>query len=187
MAESATTPRASRTSNRWKWFLVLGVVLLILGATGVSMASLVKLASLLVFAPLVMASGIMHILAAFFAQERKETLLQLGAAALHLILGFLILAYPLQATIDLTALLAILLIVGGLLRLVWAFAIRARIWLWLVVAGVGALILGVCVWTRPLTGLWFVGLCLAIDIILHGISSTLLGLEERKPSPTLTP
>jgi hypothetical protein len=31
-----------------------------------------------------MASGVMHILAAFFAQERKETLLPGGAAALHL-------------------------------------------------------------------------------------------------------
>lgn len=43
-------------------------------------------------------------------------------------------------------------------------------------------LLGVCVWLRlPVSGLWFVGLCIALDFICHGASWSAVALAEGKP------
>jgi len=48
--------------------------------------------------------------------------------------------------------------------------------------GVMAVLLGIAVWIcRPVVGLWFVGLCIAVDFICHGIGWSALALAERKP------
>ena len=49
-------------------------------------------------------------------------------------------------------------------------------------AGAAAVILGICVWLElPVSGLWAVGLCIALDFICHGVSWSAVALAERKP------
>jgi hypothetical protein len=76
---SSSPPSASR----WKWFLALGLVLLLLGAAGVGLASFLDLASLLVFGPLLLASGIIQGFVAFIAVREKESLLHLAAGGVE--------------------------------------------------------------------------------------------------------
>ena len=73
MSEQATSSRVSEHRVRWKWFLALGVVLLVLGLAGVSVASLLELTSLLVFGPLLLASSIVQLLTALFGEGRKDS------------------------------------------------------------------------------------------------------------------
>jgi uncharacterized membrane protein HdeD (DUF308 family) len=50
--------------------------------------------------------------------------------------------------------------------------------------GVAAVVLGICVWLGlPVSKLWVVGLCLAVDFICHGISWSAIALAERKLLP----
>ena len=44
------------------------------------------------------------------------------------------------------------------------------------------MLLGVSVWMGwPLARPWFVGLCIAIDFLCHGVTWSALALAERKP------
>ena len=48
MIEPATLLQVTDHRARWKWFIALGVILLVLGITGISVATLLQFTSLLV-------------------------------------------------------------------------------------------------------------------------------------------
>jgi uncharacterized membrane protein HdeD (DUF308 family) len=181
MAELTTSSQATGQPARRKWFLALGALLLALGTAGTGAVTL-ELTSLLVFGPLLLASSLFQFLTAFFAEKEKERLLHYTAAGLEAALGFLVMAHPLQRVVSLVALIAVFLVVGGLVRLAHSLATQSRGRAWLVLTGVVALLLGISVWAGwPVAKLWFVGLCIAVDFICHGVSWSALALEERKP------
>jgi uncharacterized membrane protein HdeD (DUF308 family) len=182
MAQLTTAPPQKEHSVRWKWFLVLGVGLLLLGLSGAGASTLLELTSLLLFGPLLLASSLIQFLTAFFAGKGKENLLHMIAAGLEAILGFFIMANPLHNVASLIALIAIFLIVAGLVRLARSLAMRSRGRTWVVLTGVVALLLGISVWMGwPVDKPWFVGLCIALDFLCHGVSWSALALAERKP------
>jgi uncharacterized membrane protein HdeD (DUF308 family) len=182
MTELTPSSRVTDHPVRWKWFLALGVVLLLLGLAGAGASTLLELASLLVFAPMLLASSSIQLVTAFLAEKGKDRFLHYAAAALEMVLGFFIMARPLQGVGSLVAWTAIVLMASGLVRLARSLATRSRGRGWTVMAGIVALLLGIAVWTEwPVAGLWFVGLCLALDFLCHGASWSALALAERKP------
>jgi uncharacterized membrane protein HdeD (DUF308 family) len=90
MAELATSLRATSQPARWKWFLGLGVVLLILGLANAGATTLLELTSFLVFGPLLLASSLVQLMTAFITGTGSGRFLQYAAAGLEAILGFLI-------------------------------------------------------------------------------------------------
>ena len=179
------SPLAQETNgqpSRWRWFSALGVILLLLGLAGAGFTTLLNLSSLLIFGPMLLVSSILQLFTAFLAEKGKESILHLVSAGLEAVLGFLIMLHPFVAVADLVVLVASVLIVSGTVRLARSLVTHSpgRAWTWM--AGGGALVLGICVWLRlPVSGLWFVGLCIALDFICHGASWTAIGLAEGKP------
>jgi uncharacterized membrane protein HdeD (DUF308 family) len=181
MTELMTAPQAIEHRARRKWFLALGVLLLLLGLAGVGAATLLELTSLLVFGPLLLASSILQILTALFAEKGRERLLHLVSAGLELVVGFLLMAYPLQVLSDMVVLITVFLMASGLVRLIRALGTHSPGHRWMLLAGVGGLLLGICVWLRlPVFHLWFIGLCIAVDYICHGTSWSALAMAEQK-------
>jgi uncharacterized membrane protein HdeD (DUF308 family) len=182
MSEQATSSQVSEHHARWKWFLALGVVLLVLGLAGVSVATLLELTSLLVFGPMLLASSIVQLLTALFGEKGKERLLHFAAAGVEMVFGFLIMVNPPERVVGLIALVAIFLVVVGLVRLVRSLLTRSRGRVWTLLAGAIALLLGISVWMGgSVAKLGFVGLCIALDFLCHGIAWSALALAERKP------
>lgn len=182
MMEPTTLSRVTEHHARWKWFLTLGAILLVLGVAGISVATLLQFTSLLVFGPMLLASSIIQFLTAFFAEKRKESLLHFAAAGLEAALGFFVMANPPERIVGLITLIAIFLIVIGMARLARSLVAQSRGWAWTFLAGVIALLLGISVWVEgPAAKLGFVGLCTAIDFLCHGVSWSALALAERKP------
>jgi uncharacterized membrane protein HdeD (DUF308 family) len=184
MTTVAPSLEATEHGTRWKWFLALGALFVVLGMLGLSVATLSDVTSLLVFGPLLLVSSLLQFLHAFFTDKPlgKEALLHVAAAGLEAVLGFFIMANPFQGLISLIVWIAIVLIAGGLVRLAHSLATQSRGRRWTVMAGIIALLLGICVWTEwPVAELWFVGLCIAVDFVCHGISWSALALAERKP------
>src|SRR5262249_44612504 len=86
-----------------------------------------------------------------------------------------------QRVVGLLVVVVIFLVVGGLARLARLLAAQSRARAWTVMTGVIALLLGISVWIGwPDGKLWFVGLCIAVDILCHGLSWSALALAERK-------
>src|SRR5207237_8185693 len=104
---------------------------------------------------------------------------------LEAVLGFVIMVHPPQSLGGLVALIAVFLIVSGLVRLARVLVTRSPGRPWTVMTGAVALLLGISVWIGwPVGKLWFVGICIAIDFICHGVSWSALALAERTPLET---
>jgi uncharacterized membrane protein HdeD (DUF308 family) len=179
MTELTTSPPATDRRPRWKWLLALGMALLLLGLAGAGATTLLELTSFLVFGPLLLASSLFQLVTAFITGTGPGRFLQYAAAGLEAILGFLIMAHPFFGVTDLIVAVAVFLMVIGLVRLVRALVTHSPGRAWAFMAGGAALILGLCVWLQlPVPGLWFVGLCIALDFICQGISWSAVALAE---------
>ncbi len=64
MTELTTTAPGAAHAASWKWFLALGVVLVLLGLAGAGATTFFELTSLLVFVPLLFASSLIQLLTA---------------------------------------------------------------------------------------------------------------------------
>jgi uncharacterized membrane protein HdeD (DUF308 family) len=185
MSEPITSPETPGHRSRWRWFLVAGLVLLVLGVIGIGATALIERATILLFGPLLLASSFVQVLTGLFAGRGKERLLHYVAAGPEAILGFFIMARPVEGLGTLIAVIAILLMLSGLARLVWSWELTSRHRVWAILAGVIALLLGISIWVGPRSAsLWFVGLCLAIDFLCHGASWSAMSLAEQKRQQT---
>jgi uncharacterized membrane protein HdeD (DUF308 family) len=97
MSEPATLLQVTDRRARWKWFIALGVILLVLGIAGISVATLLQYTTVLVFGPMLLASSIIQLLTAFFAEKREEYLLHFVAGGIEAVFGFFIMTYPRRA------------------------------------------------------------------------------------------
>jgi uncharacterized membrane protein HdeD (DUF308 family) len=188
MTALTSSVQTSNRSVRWKWFLAVGMVLFILGLAGAGGSTLLQLTSLLLFGPMLLASSILMFLLAFFAERDVASLSHYAAAGLEMVLGFFIMINPLEGTVSLLVWIAVGLFAGGLIRLARALALRSGGQIVTLFAGLIALILGVVVYVRwPIAEIWFVGFCIAVDFICHGVSWVVVALYEHKPLEATNP
>jgi uncharacterized membrane protein HdeD (DUF308 family) len=168
---ATSTPSPPRTSP-WRPYLLLGVVLLLLGAVALG-STLLDAFAVLVFGPIFLTIGVLQIFLAFLFRRGKESWLNLLAAALNMVLGFLIMAHPHLGGIEISLLVAGFLVAFGLVRAGRAYVAGRSRGGWLFVAGLVAVLLAVCVWLRwPFPGIGLIGVCLAVDLIVHGLSES---------------
>lgn len=169
--------------RRWGWLLGLGIILIILGCVGLGMVVSMTIASMYVFALLLLLSSLSHLIDASRNKHWEGFLWQLGIGILYLVGAILIFYDPLLASTVITALLAWILIIIGGSRLGMAVLLRHhRAWKWIFVAGLSALILGVLILMQwPLSGLWVIGMFISIDLIFVGITYLGIALAIRTP------
>jgi uncharacterized membrane protein HdeD (DUF308 family) len=181
MTEVATPQQTTPQHRRWKWLLAFGAALVVLGVTGVCVAPLLQASFALVFGPMLLVSSILQLLTSVFAEEKgREKRLHYLAAGVEAVFGFVVMALPPQRIIGLVAVIAIFLGLCGLARLLRSMATRGRGRAWAVATGVLALLLALAIGLRGnAEKLAFVGLCIALDFIFHGVSWSALALMER--------
>jgi uncharacterized membrane protein HdeD (DUF308 family) len=107
---------------------------------------------------------------------------------LYAVAGFLVMQHPLAASATLTLLIALMLIFGGIFRIVLSLMVRFPNWGWMLLHGVITLALGISIWNKwPADALWVIGLFVGIDMLFNGWSLVMLGfaakgmpIEEKK-------
>jgi uncharacterized membrane protein HdeD (DUF308 family) len=89
---------------------------------------------------------------------------------------------PAATSVVLAAILAGMFISVGLFRVILALTNRdAGGWLWLLLAGVAALVLGGLLLAKwPVSGLFAIGLFVAIELIMQGWTLVVLSMAARR-------
>lgn len=176
-------PDLSRLERNWGWVLGLGVFFLILGFIGLGMLVGLTLVSMFFFGALLIVAGLMHVIDVFQHKRWKAMLGHAFIAALYLAGGCVVLYDPFLASTILTALLASMLMIIGITRILMAFTLKhVSGWGWLFFAGICALVLGLLIMIQwPISGLWVIGLFIAIELIVNGWSYVFIALVLRQP------
>lgn len=163
------------------WLFVVGLILLVLGIVGLSMELMLTLVSMYFFAAFLLVSSLSHFADAFKYKGAKGILWQVFIALLYLFAALVILYDPLLASTMITALLAWLLIVIGISRIIMAFSVKGSGgWGFILFAGICSLILGILILLHwPMSGLWVIGMFIAIDLIVSGWTYIFIALSMR--------
>ncbi len=158
--------------DSWGWFLALGVALAVLGVSCIAFEVTATFASVLVFGWLLLISGVFQLVHAFGTGTWSGTLLNLLSALFRGFTGFLLIRYPIMGAEALTVVLASFLIVAGLFRAIASAMVKLPSWGWVVFSGVITAVLGLILLAQmPISGLWFIGFAIGVDLICDGIAT----------------
>lgn len=168
--------------RNWGWLLALGMLFVILGGIGFSMAVGLTLISMIFFGVLLVIAGVSQLVDVFRCKQWKPAFWHALIAVLYVIAGSIVIYDPVLASLLFTMLLAGVLIVIGLSRFMMALSLKDSAgWGWLLFAGLMAIILGVLILIQwPVSGLWVIGLLIAIQMMVDGWSYIFIALAMRR-------
>ena len=155
----------------WMWFLVAGIVLMLLGAACIVKSQTATTFSILALGWVLAISGVVWLVGAFQTWTWGGFLVYLLNAIIRGVTGYLLIRHPDAGAEGVTMVLAALFIVGGLFRAVAAGKIQFPRWGWTVFAGLVSVALGVYLLaTWASTSTFFLGLAIGIDLVFDGAS-----------------
>jgi len=155
----------------WMWFLVAGIVLMLLGAACIVKSQTATTFSILALGWVLAISGVVWLVGAFQTWTWGGFFVYLLNAIIRGVTGYLLIRHPDAGAEGVTMVLAALFIVSGLFRSIVAGKIQFPRWGWTVFAGLVSVALGVYLLaTWASTSTFFLGLAIGIDLVFDGAS-----------------
>ena len=181
-------PSEAELRSRWKWFVGFGVVLVILGAIALWNVVDATLVTTIFIGWLLVLGGIVQIIGAFATSgSMGARVLMAVVGILYAIVGFNIVADPLQGAVLLTIVIAIVLIVEGIIRLFAAFSEATPQRGLVAVLAVINILLGLWLWSGiPTTGV-AIGFFVGLQLVLAGILWIVGGFAARSAIQSAVP
>jgi uncharacterized membrane protein HdeD (DUF308 family) len=183
---SALEARVAETkqliTEKWGWFLALGIVLILAGLASIAFPLLSSIAAKLVLGWLFLIGGVMMIVHAFQAPGWGGFIWEVIVGVLYVAVGGYLAFFPLSGLLTLTILLAALFIAEGVFETIMAFRVRPHEgWVWLLLSGIAALAVGVIIaMGLPESSVWAIGLLVGINLLFSGWSYIFLALAGRR-------
>lgn len=164
-----------------RWFTGLGILFLVLGIAAFAFPFVATLSLEIAVGFLFIIAGVAQAVQSFSVPRWGGFLLNLGLAVLALIVGLLMLFYPLAGVMTLTTLVAAFFLVSGTLKTAFAFQMKPAIgWGLALVGGLLSLALGLLILFQLTEAYpWVLGLLLGVDFIFTGIWMIALASKAR--------
>lgn len=174
-------------TEKWGWFLALGIVLILVGLAAIAFPLVSTIAAKIMLGWLFLIGGVMMILHAFSAQAWQGFLWSLLIGILYVVAGGYLAFFPLTGLLTLAILLVILFLAEGIFETIMAFQVRPHEgWGWLLLSGIAALAVGVMIgFGLPGSITWALGLLVGINLLFSGWSYVFLALAGRKAHAAL--
>jgi uncharacterized membrane protein HdeD (DUF308 family) len=178
---------ATSLSAHWKFFLVEGIVLVILGVAAVMLPLIATIAIALVVGWIFLLSGVVGLLATFRMRSAPGFWWSLLSGILGVVAGIVLLRWPLSGAFSLTLVLTVFLVLEGVVSIMFALEHKRELsgrWGMMLVSGVVDLILAGMIFAGlPGTAAWAIGLLVGINMVFGGSALIAMALHARKAVP----
>ncbi len=177
---------AHSVRKSWVWMLVLGILMVVLGTSGLTMLFALTIASVLYFGVFLFVASGLQLLHLFRDTQLRSVFWHVVMAILYFVGGVMIFFNPLLVSTSLTFTLAVILIGIGVARIILAIQLRSiQAWGWMLLSGIISIMLGATILVEwPQVSSWLIGLIVAIELIFYGWASIMFSLAL-KVSPKL--
>ena len=169
--------------KKWKHFLFEGIIFVILGGLAAALPGLTTLSFEILIGILLVIGGLSQVWRSFKLSEKgTEFFLALLGGILFLVTGLLMLFYPMVGMLTLTMLLSAFFFIEGFIEVVRAI----KFWSlnnsgWLLFSGLVAIAIALIIWSGwPTTAIWFIGLLIAINLIIYGCTKIVFAFALRR-------
>ncbi|MGA3304869.1 MAG: HdeD family acid-resistance protein [Stellaceae bacterium] len=169
--------------QHWVAYLIEGIVLVILGAAAILVPVLATLAVAIFLGWLFLISGIVGLATTFWMRQAPGFWWSLLSAVLGIVVGIILIGWPVGGAVSLTLVLIAFFVVEGVLSILFAFehkrALSGR-WFWLVLNGIIDLVLAAFIFAGlPGTAVWALGLLVGIDLVFGGVALIGMALHAK--------
>ena len=180
---NAETIEAAVAENR-TWFMILGVVLILLGIAAIAFPLATTITAKMVFGWVFLIGGVAQIIHAFSTQRWSAFLWDVLIGALYLVAGIWLAFFPLTGIFTLTLFLAVMFMIEGIFEIAMAVGLREQEgWIWLLISGLVSLAVGALIFAQlPDSAMWAIGLLVGINMISSGWAYFYLSLAAGKKS-----
>lgn len=169
-----------RLGRNWGWIVAFGAAVVAIGIGAVAFSLLATLTTVVVIGALLLAAGTVQLIGAFVARSWQGFFVSALVGVLHILVGGIMVEHPLRAAAVLTLVIAVMLLVGGAARVLFAATHRYHGRGWTVVSGFISIVLGVMIWRDwPEASLWVIGTFAGIDLAFAGWAWVMLGLAAK--------
>jgi uncharacterized membrane protein HdeD (DUF308 family) len=168
--------------SSWGWLAFLGAISLIGGILALANPFAATLTAALLAAWAFTLFGVLQIVQAFRLRSNWPIFLwSLLLGALTLAVGISLLLRPMEGIISLTVLVAVMFIVLGVVKFMYAIALRPISgWGWVLASGILSLVLGaMIIFEMPWSATAVLGILLAVELLSNGIFLLLLAYGLR--------
>jgi uncharacterized membrane protein HdeD (DUF308 family) len=184
MTNTSMDSAAAEPRKAGLWFIVEGVLLILLGVLAAALPAFAGLAAALTFGWVLVLCGILGFVGLIASRGHLHPVWSVVSALVAVIAGALVIWAPLAGVLSLALLIAAYLLVDAFASIALAFDQRrraARGWGWMILSGLISLVLaGFIVFLRPVGDAVLVGFVVAIDLIIGGIALAGLGFAVRR-------
>ncbi|HWK38313.1 MAG TPA: HdeD family acid-resistance protein [Hyphomicrobium sp.] len=169
-------------SEKWGWFLALGIGLIIAGIAAIAFPFISTIAAKVMLGWLFLIGGVLMIIHAFQAPGWSGFLWELLIGVLYVVVGGYLAFFPLTGLLTLAIVLAALFIAEGIFEIVMAYRVSPHEgWVWLLLSGIAAIAVGVLIALGlPGSATWALGLLVGINLLFSGWSYVFLALAGRR-------
>ena len=181
--------RAMATSlhEHWVFFLVEGIILIILGLAAVVIPPIATLAVEILYGWLFLISGIAGLITTFLMRQAPGFWWSLVSAILGIAAGIVLLLWPLSGIVTLTLVLIVFFTIEGVASIMFALEHKAELsgrWGWMLASGIIDLILAVIILAGlPGTAALALGLLVGINMLFGGSALIGMALHARDVDP----
>ncbi len=179
----AAVPTGAPRRRLSAWFIVEGLLLVILGGVAAFLPGIAGVTGALVFGWVLVLSGLFGLVSLFGSRGHAHVLWGAISAMVALAVGVLIVVFPLIGVVTLAIFIAAYLFIDAvaLVGLGLDQRRRGRGWPWLIVAGaVDAVLAIVILAMEPFRDVLLLGYVIAIDLVVAGLALVTLGWAARR-------
>ena len=177
----------SAIHEHWVLFLIEGIVLLILGVVAILVPLIATLAFTILVGWLFLISGIVGLIATFWARNAPGFWWSLISAVIGILAGLALLTSPVVGALSLTLVLVAFFIIEGIASIMFALDHRRELsgsWGWMLVSGIVDLILAFVFLCRlPDTAAWLFGLLVGTSMLFGGASMIAMAMHAHRIGP----
>ena len=182
MSATSVVSIARRSLN---WSIAFSILMILAGVAAIAMPPVAGLAVNIVVAWLLLFSGAMHLVFAWYTRTVGAAVWEVLLGLVYCTIGIYLLAQPAAGLAVLTLALAIYLFLEAVLEFTaWGYLRRLAGSGWLLFDGLVTLVLAVMIWqTWPSSTEWVIGTLVGISMLFSGTSRLMLSLSARHLVP----
>jgi len=169
---------AGALADSWRFLLIEGIVLVVLGAAAIVVPPIATLAVEIILGWLFFISGIVGLVMTFMMRHAPGFWWSLFSAVVAIAAGVMLIGWPVSGALSLTLVLIVFFIMEGVATIMYALDHKRELsgrWGWVLASGIVDLALAAIIFAGlPGTAVWAIGLLVGINLLFGG--SALIGL-----------
>jgi uncharacterized membrane protein HdeD (DUF308 family) len=170
----------------WKFFLIQGVIMVVLGMIAVTVPNIATLEIELLLGWLLIVGGFLRAVTIFRRRHMPGFWWSLLNGVLSMLLGLVLIARPGTGVITLTFVMTVFFVVEGIAAIFIALDFRRHLhnWGWTLFSGLVNLGLAYLIWAGwPSSAAWVIGLFVGINMIFFGVSLVMTAIAAHSIGP----